>query len=466
MTFKGKKVLLFGLGILGGGVAAANWLMRQGARVTVTDLKTRNQLADSIARVTGTAVWKLGGHSFEDVDACDIVVVNPDVPIASEYIQYAFTQGKMVLNEAAIFFEEFARPIVAVTGTRGKTTTTAWTEYFVSSQFASSIAGNSSTHPFLNVLDRASSLAAAVVELPSFHLELLDRIRIQPEVAVITNLSRDHLNRHKTMEEYAAVKANIFRFQTAIQHLVLNVDNSWTDFFAGLKPASRVWYFSLRPLADGREGVWHDRDAVYFKSAGSVSKVLSLDDITLALGEHNLANLCAAALAAHCLGVSWENIQTRLNSLPKIPFRQETVFATDRLMIINDTTATSPEGAIQAIKRFGSRNAIFIAGGTDRDLEYSEWARAVCEYIKPGNLIMLEGSATDKMRATLGSWADPVPLYSTLAECFSAALKKAGAYSKSVIVFSPGAKSFEKFKNEYDRGEAFNTLVRDLKDKQ
>ncbi|HVZ11371.1 MAG TPA: UDP-N-acetylmuramoyl-L-alanine--D-glutamate ligase [Candidatus Paceibacterota bacterium] len=463
MIFKDKKVLLFGLGILGGGVAAANWLVRRGAQVTVTDLKTREQLADSIARVEGEVAWKLGGHSFEDIEACDIIVVNPDVPITSEYIQRAFTQGKTVFNEAAIFFEEFAKPIVAVTGTRGKTTTTAWTEYFVSSQYASSIAGNSSAHPFLSVLDRAASLDAAVVELPSFHLELMDRIPIWPQVAVITNLSPDHLNRHGSMEGYAAVKANIFCNQTPDQHLILNADNSWSEFFAGLRPTAQIWYFSLRPLTNGRNGVWHDRNAVYFAEGGEVAQVLELDDTALALGEHNIANLCAAALAAHCLRVSWPNIQDKIHSLPKVPFRQEVIFTDDRLMVINDTTATSPEGAIQAMKRFGSESAIFIAGGTDRDLEYSEWARMMREYIRPGNIIFLEGSATDKMRRALGSWADPAPVYPTLVECLNVALAKAGAYSKSVIIFSPGAKSFEKFKNEYDRGEAFNALVRNIK---
>jgi UDP-N-acetylmuramoylalanine--D-glutamate ligase len=460
MDFKNKKVLVFGFGILGGGLATANWLLKQGAKLTITDLKNKEQLANSLSNIEGQIELRLGGHSKKDIDDNEIIVLNPDVPIRSEFVQYALTQGKELTNEALIFFSEFKKPIVAITGTRGKTTTTAWTSYLLGSKFKSSIAGNSTTHPYLKVLDTKNDLDIASVELPSFLLELFDYSKVSPHIAIITNIHQEHLNRHQTMEEYSRVKVNIFKNQTSSDSLILNYDNNWTKSMLQQNPRAKILFFSSKPLPAGTAGVWCDGNQVYFQRAGGSEAVLVLDDSVLARGEHNVQNLLPASLASHLAGCSWLEIQSRLNSLPEIPFRQEIVFQDEKLTIVNDTTATSPDGAIQALKRFGGSETVLITGGTDRNLDFTEWADMLPKIIQPGNIIFLAGSATDKVRSALGDVGGQITTHETLDECFRVALKKASQYEKSVILFSPASKSFEKFKNEFDRGEQFNELVK------
>lgn len=460
MDFKDKKVLVFGFGILGGGLATTNWLLKQGAQVTVTDLKNEEQLADSLAKIEGHVELRLGGHSKKDIADNDVIVANPDVPVRNEFIQYAFELGKPVVNEAIIFFKNFGKPIIAVTGTRGKTTTTTWVTHLLSSKFRSSIAGNSTTHPYLKVLDDKNNLDMASVEFPSFLLELLDHVAVSPHIAVITNIYQEHLNRHQTMEEYIRVKANIFKYQTSDDNLILNYNNRWTQFFLSQKPRAKIWYFSDQVLPAGHDGIWSDIKRIYFRGANTEEKVLELSDSVLMRGEHNISNLLVASLSAHLAGCSWDDIQSRIDSLPEIPFRQEIILKTDTLTVINDTTATSPEGTIQALKRFGSLETILIIGGTDRGLDFTEWASVLKNNIQPGNIIFLSGSATEKMRLALGDFAVNIPVLDSLEECVQSAFKKASHCPKSVILFSPASKSFEKFKNEYDRGEKFNELVK------
>ncbi len=461
MIFKNKKVLVFGFGILGGGLATTNWLLKQGAKVTVTDLKTEAQLKDSLSKIKGKAILKLAGHEKKDIEEAEIIVVNPDVSVRNEFIQYALNSGKEVVNESVIFFEQFKKPIVGVTGTRGKTTTTAWTNYLLGSQFKSTIVGNSSERPFLKILDLANDYELAVAEVSSFHLELWDHVAVPgPKVAIITNIYQDHLNRHQTLEEYARVKANIFKYQTTNDHLILNGDNSLIEFFKKCKPKAHVWVFSLNELPENQDGVWAEGEIVYFQKDGRKEQVLSLHNIFKSRGQHNLYNFLASSLATHLLGCSWRQIQSRMDSLPEIPFRQEIIFQNSKLTVVNDTTATSPEGGIPAVKRFGGSETILITGGTDRDLDFSEWVVSVRQNIEPSNIVFLAGSATEKMRHELGGFASKIKPLETLEECVSLAFEKSGQFEQSVVLFSPACKSFEKFKNEFDRGQQFNDLVK------
>ncbi len=198
----------------------------------------------------------------------------------------------------------------------------------------------------------------------------------------------------------------------------------------------------------------------YFKDAGGAKKIVGVQSFADDHGEHNMMNFLAAALAAHLAGTSWADIVRRMKTLPGIQFRQEIIFKNTKLTIVNDTTATSAEGGIAAAERFKGLAAVLIAGGTDRGLEYDGWAKVIRKDIKPQNLVLLTGSATLKMLASLGSFAREAVLCNSLEECLDAAFARAKTYKKATIVFSPGAKSFEKFKNEYDRGEQFNKLVK------
>lgn len=432
-----------GLGILGGGVATARFLVERGALLTVTDMKTPEFLEPSLAKLRDLPAIKfvLGEHREQDFLENEIIVVNPDVPIDSPFIKLAKAKGKSIENELSLFFKNCqSQQIVGITGTRGKTTTVNWTAHLL----AAEIVGNSPENPFLGKGVEALESQRLVLEMPSFQLELLGELiesqgsRLAPHIAVITNLYRDHINRHKTMEGYARAKANIFRYQNQEDFLLLNKDNEWTDLFLRLGPKAKTELFSKEDEFD-----FLDKKAFAQK-----------------WGEHNLLNLIVAIRVALILGIPTAQIVERIKTLPQIKFRQEKVYEDERVVIYNDTASTSPEATVMAVERFArTQPFLLIAGGTDRELDYGIWTEKLGRLLEPKNLILLAGSATEKIKRSLG-WAEYVE-FATLEECLEFARLKARQNSlRTTIVFSPGAKSFEKFKNEFDRGEKFNALVK------
>ena len=208
-------------------------------------------------------------------------------------------------------------------------------------------------------------------------------------------------------------------------------------------------------------GLFHEDDCLLFREspAAAPEKVLDVKGVVSRRGVHNLENLMASALAANRVGVPWEEIQAGIATLPEIAFRQEVIFKNQRLRVVNDNAATSPDGCMAAIRRFGGDNCILITGGTDRELAYAAWAESVKKRIQPDHLVFLEGSATDKMLHALGDYVSAPVVLQSLDECFDTALKLAEGLVCADIVFSPGAKSFEKFDNEFARGRRFNAAV-------
>jgi len=447
MNLKNKKVLVFGLGILGGGVATTNWLLSKGAKVTVTDLKNAKDLAPSLKKIKGPVKLALGGHEDKDIKGNDIIVVNPDVSFRNPYIKLAKKLGKQVENEATLFYKNFEGPKIGVTGTRGKTTTVNWAAHFLGVPAI----GNSDVNPYLKMLDQ--EFAIAVTELPSYLLELFSEA---PNIVVITNIYRDHLNRYESFSDYAMTKANIFRRQTAKDHLILNYDDDWTESFLKESPKAQIFFTSKEELPKEANGIFWAGDSLYYQLGSKKQKVLDIKQFLKRWGEHGVYNLMAASLAAHLSGLSWSKISGQIETLPQIPFRLETVYKDKRIEIVNDTAATSPEGGIAAIKKFASPSCILLAGGTDKELDFEEWARVAKRYLKKENIFLLEGSATDKMLRSLRG----VKVSESFEGLIKAATAKALTYESSVLLFSPASKSFEKFKNEYDRGEQFNKLIK------
>jgi UDP-N-acetylmuramoylalanine--D-glutamate ligase len=300
-----------------------------------------------------------------------------------------------------------------------------------------------------------------VNEIPSFQLE---RFQHAPEIALITNIFNDHLNRHGTMENYARTKAAIFTHQNEHEKLILNADNEWSEFFLNLEPKSELWFFSIRKLPEDMMGVYYSDGALFLRTDKDDTKIFNAKAFIERWGMHNLENLSAAILAAYLSGESMPAIRKRIPTLPQIKFREESIYRSKHLEIINDTAATSPEGGIAALERFAGPETILIAGGTDASLDYKLWAKKVLETIQPSHVILLSGSATEKMLRELKN--SSIAVRDTLETCLTEALEKAKAMKKgkkATVLFSPAAKSFEKFKNEFDRGEQFNAIVSKLK---
>jgi len=462
-NWKGKKVLVMGLGVLGGGLATAKWLIGQGARVTVTDLRSRQELADSIKKLGPTAKkinFVLGRHRLADFRNNEVIVVNPAVRRESEFLAAAKKAGAVLTNDAKIFFDAVENPIIAVTGTRGKTTTANWIAYLLKGKYPKvAAAGNSSD---ITLLDLASRLPdkkiPVVVELSSWQLEFLKDAERGPDIAVVTNIYPDHLNRYESVQNYVSAKANIFKNQKKNQFLILNKDNKWTGFFLKKKPTAQTCFFSV----GGRSIIFAKKNVL---PSGFLSEFI------LEKGEHNAANLLAAATAVRIFGLSWLEIRKRIKSLPIIPYRQEVIFKSNNLAVINDSAGTSPDAVIAAIDRFKKQGRVFlIAGGTDKNLIFASLAKKIKEAIRPSDLFLLNGSATKKLLKELDKLKyfknQPVKLFEDLNNLLKTAmlhLSKGGSNrEKRFLVFSPGAASFEKFKNEFDRGGRFNSLVKKI----
>lgn len=441
MELKNKKVLLMGLGILGGGVATTRWLVEQGIILTVTDVKNRTELAvslEKLANIAGKINFVLGEHREKDFLENDIIILNQDIPFDNKFVEIARKTGKIIENELTLFYKfSKSKNIIAITGTRGKTTTANWVAHFLKSLNPNTLLiGNSPDKPLLQEIKKVEESSLVVLEVPSFNLEIAGGENFKPHIAVITSLYRDHLNRHKTMENYALTKANIFKGQTQEDYLIIDGEDEWSEFFLKLEPKSKLIFYDRQDIFSNKE------------INGFISE----------WGKHNLKNLFAAAMTAKSAGCSVEIIKNQVPSLSQIRFRQEKIFENENIAVYNDTTATSPEASMAAINRFSSAKTIFIAGGTDRDLDFSKWADFVKSKISSEDLILLSGSATEKMKKAL-DWSN-MKEFDTLEECFQKALSLVDNKRKVNIVFSPGAKSFEKFKNEFDRGEQFNLLIK------
>lgn len=446
--FKNKKVLVMGLGLHGGGVGVAKFFCEQGADVLVTDLKTEEQLKESVDKLTGLTIkYSLGGHKEADFLWADLVIKNPDVPSTSPYLELARKNDIPIKTDIELFFEMSGAFIIGVTGTKGKSTTASLIYHFLKTKHDNVfLAGNIGISP-LELLEKVKKGDFVVLELSSFELEDLSQ---SPNIAVITNIMPDHLNRYGTMEEYIDAKKRIFKFQKKNDILILNGDD-----------------LVLRPRLAGSTGRSASRQfeaeaasRVHFYSVKDKPKNIDISRFKL-FGEHNLSNLLAAIEVAKILEVPAKNIEKSLADFKGVQSRLEFVGEYNGVKYFNDTTATIPEAVIAAINAFSEEfpdaNLILICGGINKGLNFSELIKSIRK--KVSNVIMLPGTASDKIREKLTDYKN-IHEISSMQE----AVKVASELAKDgdVVVLSPGGSSFNLFKNEFDRGKQFIKAVKSL----
>ena len=327
--------------------------------------------------------------------------------------------------------------------------------------------GNTPDNPALSFLDKLKIDNPIVLELPSCSLELVKLKYKAPKIAIITNLYRNHLNRHGTIKNYALAKSHIFQNQKDTDYLILNYDNKWTKFFLSLKPVSQVYFTSHNPLPKEKNGVFNKNNKIYFQENKKKKLIFNVRNFSKHWGEHNVDNLMAAILASKLFGLTFSQIKKRINSLPQVKFRQEKVFQSKKLLVINDSSATSPDATISALQRFAHQkdtNLILITGGTDKNLKYDELAKKIKKDILPKNLVILNGSASKKLVKELNKikYSNSYFVFESLKECFYYSLYQRKQKRRIIVLFSPSAASFEKFKNEFDRAEQFNKLIKTI----
>jgi len=456
LVLAGKRVTVMGLGVHGGGLGVARYLVSQGALVTVTDLKTEDQLRSSVEALRGLPVQLvLGQHRMEDFRGVDMVVRNPAVPADSLYLAIAKEHGVAVEMEMGLFFRLCPAPIVGITGTKGKTTTTLLVGAMLRSVEPQTVVAGNLRISALELLPRITWQTPVVLELSSWQLEGIVSDRRSPHIAAVTNVSPDHLNRYRGFTEYVAAKAAIFQFQKAEDFLVLNHDDPVTRGFAASAHGQVVWFSQDKPVSGA---YWRD-GGCYWRPGRQAKLVCSEGDVHLP-GRHNLENVAAAVAVAGTWGVPVATMARAIRGFRGLEGRLEYLGQSDGVSYYNDTTATAPASTIAALSCF-DRPVVLIAGGADKALDFKALGRAIAD--RASWLVLLEGSATDKLEAAVREALDSggaVQLAGRF-DTLVAAVDKAHELAKpgGAVLLSPGCASFGMFANEFDRGEQFKAIV-------
>lgn len=453
------NVLLMGLGSRQGGVGVARYLVESGANVRVTDMRSEEQLRASLEELVDLRIaFTLGHHDEEDVRWADIIVRNPAVPRESEWLKLARDLGKPIEMEMTLFFRACPAPIIGVTGTKGKTTTTTLLHAMLREKWPEAVLAGNMGRSALMQLPAIQPDVPVALELSSFQLEALDEHGLSPHVAVITNISPDHLDRYPSYEDYVRTKGAIARWQRrGVDHLVVNPGDERV-FQDIAQDAPGQWIlFGSQPRPGWKPDLWIEdgRFIGVWSYAGQID--LGPVDALRLPGEHSQLNALAAAGAALAVGVSPEEIRRAIAGFDGVPHRMEHVATVGGIDFVNDTAATAPAAAVAALRAFAGRPIVAITGGFDKQLPMEPLADELVRHAS--RVVLLEGSVTGTIEALLRERrfdAIDGPLTS-----LDAAVRRAAAIAEpgAVVLLSPGCASFGMFRDEFHRGEMFREAV-------
>ena len=451
-----------GLGLHGGALAVVRWLLKHKDIITITDIKTKAQLKPTLDKISKlkdakTIKYYLGGHKAADFVDQDLIIQNPGVPSNNNYLNKARQNNTPIINEAVLFFGLYPGSSIGVTGTRGKSTTATLIHKILKTTIKTNVvAGNIATNPMLDVITKLKVKSLPVLELSSWHLEIMDNYKVSPHIAVVTNVLNDHLNRYKNFSEYKEAKHAIAKHQVKRDKLVINADNAASRSFAtGAK--ANVYFYSLNKKV---RGAYFKEDQIYFYDKGKNSLVMNTKDIKV-LGKHNLSNILAAVCVAKIVGINNKNIAKAVNNFRGVAYRLEYMINIDGIDIYNDSTSTTPDASLAAISAMGKRKIILIAGGEDKKLDYAKLAKKI--KTKVAYTVLLTGTGSDKLKKELKK----IKCQKDKIITDIGSLKKAVNIvwqekdRGEVILFSPAAASFNMFKNEFDRARQFDALIYD-----
>jgi len=419
-----KRVLVMGLGRFGGGVAAARWFRERGHPVLVTDLNDGKKLAKSVAEIAPLGVeFRLGGHEEADFDAADIVVVNPAVPFEHPLVLRAKARGKEIVTELGLTLRLLRGPAVGITGTKGKSTTSALLAAMLGASGKSAVLGGNIGRPLLNVAERLTPGTVAVLEVSSFQLAWLEHNDFALAAAVVTNVTGDHLDRHPTLGHYIASKRRLVEAVRPGGAVILREEDEVCRSFAEHTRGRVIWFGEGRPPP------------------------VSLDGLKLA-GRHNRWNAAAAAHAALALGATPEGCRAAIRDFQPLRHRLEVLPTGGAIEFVDDSIATTPDAVAAAIDSF-ARPVILLTGGRDKGLDWTplvraaERAKAVIAYGETGPLLHRRIPA------------------SQLRPGFEAAVRRALELAQpgDIVLLSPGFSSYDEFPGFDARGDRFRELI-------
>jgi UDP-N-acetylmuramoylalanine--D-glutamate ligase len=432
------------------------FFLKQGAHVTVTDMRSKEELAQPLEKLSkyDNITFHLGKHLEKDFTENDIVVRNPAIKPNNQYLQLAKNSGKEIVMEMALFHKVAPCPIVGVTGTRGKSTTTTLIYEIVKEKYKDKVfLGGNIGKSAIRQLDKFDKDSIVVLELSSFQLDSMGESKVSPHIAVITNIYQDHIDWHGSLEEYINAKKQIFLHQTKEDFLVLNMDDKVSKGFVD-QAKGTVKTYSL----ENREANYYINKKSEIFENGKL--LLTLKDPFLK-GKHNHYNMLAAIATSRIYNISPKIIKSVLENFKGLECRQEFVREIDGVKYYNDTCATSVEAVNAMFERFGEeyRNRIvMIAGGVDKGLDYNLILNNMRKYLKA--LILFEGSASEEINKIAGAYIDTYKYFSDMKSAVDKA--KEISTSRDMVILCPGASSFNMFLNEFDRGQKFVDYINSL----
>ncbi len=438
-----RKVLV--LGLSKSGISAAKYLNKHGADVYITESRERKDEDNkTIAELELLGInVEMGGHSDEFIKDSYIAVTSPGIPPESEIMKRLKEEKISVISEIELAYTQTQKPFIAITGTNGKTTTTALAAYILSKEFKAYPCGNYGVPP-CDLLD--GDVEIFVCEVSSFQLEYSNAF--QPQISIWTNFTPDHISWHGSLENYFKAKAKIFKTPQEPAFSVLNAKDPKLLEFS--KECDGTVFIFAGEIGDNC--CYEKNDAIYFKRDGKEEHIIDLKDCPL-IGEHNYQNVMCAVIAAKLEGVSNENIKDAIMSFKVPEHRLEKFAQKDGIEFYNDSKATNPEASLVAIRSFNNEDVVLIAGGRDKNTDLKEFDEACKKHIKT---IILIGEAADRFEENLKSDGfENIIRESSL----QSAVDKAVELKPDVVLLSPACASFDMFSGYEERGRVFKDYV-------
>ncbi|MGI6697340.1 MAG: UDP-N-acetylmuramoyl-L-alanine--D-glutamate ligase [Clostridia bacterium] len=447
MDIRDKKVLVIGLAV--SGLQTVKVLHGLGAHVKANDLKSEVELKEAISAIKGPNVdFVLGGHPSELADWPDFAVISPGIPMDLPMVQRIRESGREVISEVELAYRLTATPIVAITGTNGKTTTTALTgEMFRRSGRNTHVVGNIGT-PLVDAAVFSQPSDILVAEISSFQLE--GTRDFKPRAAAVLNITPDHLDRHKTFDNYTALKARVFQNQGPDDFAVFNADDPAAASLAD-RCSARVLHFSRKRIMD--TGAFVEEGYIIIKRGKSSERVCKTSDLRI-MGDHNLENALAAAALAWSMEVPVKAIGDALKDFEGVEHRLEYVDTVNGVIYINDSKGTNPDASARAVKAM-DRPIVLIAGGYDKGGDFDEFVEGFGDKVKG---VVLLGTTAEKLkRSCQRVGLNNIYMVKNMREAVERAALM--AEEGDAVLLSPACASWDMYNNFEERGKDFKKAV-------
>lgn len=448
MEYNGKKALVCGMAK--SGIAAAKLLKRLGAKVTLQDMKKREDISADVLSLENEGIVLYTGANPDDI-ACeqDIIVLSPGIPCDLPFIAAAEEAGVNVISEVELAYGLTPCPITAITGTNGKTTTTTLTGEIMKAIYPETAVVGNIGIPYSDEVQRLTEKDWVVAEISSFQMEKAKEFH--PHISAVLNITPDHLNRHKTMEVYITMKERVFAKQTEEDFCILNYSDAVCRKMAD-KTAAKVFFFSSSEKLE--EGIYLDGENIEVRWGEINETLINVNDLQI-LGVHNHENVMAAATAGICAGVALDTIRSVLKSFAGVEHRIEYVATVDGVDYYNDSKGTNVDASIRAVLAM-KKPIVLIGGGYDKGSSFDEWTQ-----LFPGRVkhLVLIGVTAPLVRASAEKFG-----FTAISDCetFQEAvdLCRAKAEAGDCVLLSPACASWGMFDNYEQRGNMFKEQVR------